>query len=279
MGAKTRTFSWPSLLFLAVVILGAALLCWSASRTVESPFIFVISDDQGTLLYETFVAFHDYCAARGIRYYVVGGSCIGALRNAPPGPPKWDDDIDVLIHQEDKERFLDADVEEAWFPFDKNLDHLPFWQLRLKDERRCKSSKEYYLDLYFMFQSAAEHSGEPLYIVEWTPLRALGHAIDNGIYTQSDFHASCMPCAMWGRRTMCPTVIIERNYPDWETKVRLWNHAEHAEEQLEVSDPAARELLQPYENDHIRHALGHEGKSVAVSSSCFRPLEAPEAGE
>lgn len=46
--------------------------------------------------------FDDYCRARGLRYYLIGGALLGAARYGKFIP--WDDDVDVAMPREDYER-------------------------------------------------------------------------------------------------------------------------------------------------------------------------------
>ncbi len=48
---------------------------------------------------EVFQVFHDFCVAHNLRYYLAGGSLIGAIRHK--GFIPWDDDIDILMPRPD----------------------------------------------------------------------------------------------------------------------------------------------------------------------------------
>lgn len=50
------------------------------------------------------------CEKYNLRYYIIGGSCIGALRHG--GFIPWDDDIDVGMPRPDYERFLEVALSE-----------------------------------------------------------------------------------------------------------------------------------------------------------------------
>ena len=50
-------------------------------------------------------AFHDFCQAHGLRYYLGGGSAIGAVRHQ--GFIPWDDDIDLCMPRPDYMKFLE----------------------------------------------------------------------------------------------------------------------------------------------------------------------------
>lgn len=55
-------------------------------------------------LLDVLAEFHCFCERHGLRYYLIGGGLIGAVRHK--GFIPWDDDIDVAMPREDFERFL-----------------------------------------------------------------------------------------------------------------------------------------------------------------------------
>ena len=67
-----------------------------------------ISEMQSKLL-EMFKWFHSFCEEHQLRYYVLGGTMLGAVRHN--GFIPWDDDIDVGMPREDYNRFIQLCVE------------------------------------------------------------------------------------------------------------------------------------------------------------------------
>lgn len=55
------------------------------------------------------------CEKHGLRYYLVEGSMLGAVRHE--GMIPWDDDIDVALFREDYERFLQVAQQELPHPY------------------------------------------------------------------------------------------------------------------------------------------------------------------
>lgn len=54
--------------------------------------------------------FHEYCQTNGLRYYVIGGTALGAARHQ--GFIPWDDDIDVGLPRPDYEKLKELCQEE-----------------------------------------------------------------------------------------------------------------------------------------------------------------------
>lgn len=56
------------------------------------------------ILYEMLYMFDDFCTEHHLRYFLVGGSLLGAVRHQ--GIIPWDDDIDVGMERSEYERFI-----------------------------------------------------------------------------------------------------------------------------------------------------------------------------
>lgn len=63
------------------------------------------------LLYEILYMFDDFCRDHGLRYFLVGGSLLGAVRHNAIIP--WDDDIDVGMERSEYERFIELFKEKT----------------------------------------------------------------------------------------------------------------------------------------------------------------------
>lgn len=65
------------------------------------------------VLYEMLIDFDTLCREEGIRYLLLGGSMLGAVRHG--GFIPWDDDIDIGVPRPDYMRLLDYFESTTWF--------------------------------------------------------------------------------------------------------------------------------------------------------------------
>ena len=108
---------------------------------------------------ELFKQFVRICEKNSLRYFVVGGTALGAVRHK--GFIPWDDDIDVALPRGDYEKFLS--IAQSWLPenmflqtyiTDKNYPN-PFAKLRRSDTAfieksasRIKMNHGVYIDIF-----------------------------------------------------------------------------------------------------------------------------------
>ncbi len=67
-------------------------------------------------LLEMLTWFHGYCVEHNLRYYLVGGSALGAARHQ--GFIPWDDDVDVGMPREDYEKLRSLQTEHGKYVFE-----------------------------------------------------------------------------------------------------------------------------------------------------------------
>ena len=210
-----------------------------------------VSSDHATLLYECLVAFDDFARRHELPYVICGGAWIGALRNDPPGPLFWDDDLDVAMLAKHWDRFEGllraGDHPFEWSPMGG------FQQLRLADARACASEKTYHLDVLRL-----DDDGEGgVYCKDFPKLRLDPATVDVGAAT----------CELWGRSFPCPNVEVNPEYDEAGREIVIWSHAHRKENKYPAGAPATRVLLSPLLNGHI--AARMRGASVP-ESSCWK---------
>lgn len=102
--------------------------------------------------------FHGLCQAHGLRYYILGGTMLGAVRHQ--GFIPWDDDIDVGMPREDYTRLAllfrqqphdyyrletpHSEAKDFFYPFSKLYDT----RTTLVENTRYKTRRGIYLDIF-----------------------------------------------------------------------------------------------------------------------------------
>ena len=59
-----------------------------------------------TILLDTLAMIDDFCVQNNLRYFLCGGSCLGAIRHG--GFIPWDDDIDIAMPRQDYDIFVQS---------------------------------------------------------------------------------------------------------------------------------------------------------------------------
>lgn len=96
-----------------------------------------ISMDVHSVLLEILEWYHKVCVQNNLRYYVIGGTMLGAVRHK--GFIPWDDDIDVAMPRKDYMRFVQEYSKSCSpyiveYPNDTNLDY-PYTAAKIYDTR------------------------------------------------------------------------------------------------------------------------------------------------
>ena len=112
------------------------------------------------------ISFHDFCVENEIKYYLLGGSALGARRHK--GFIPWDDDIDIGIPRDDYDRLAQMDPsclpENLELRFYQNTKDSPFHFMKLIDKSTTLIEHQYkgyieglYVDI-FPLDGAANNS-------------------------------------------------------------------------------------------------------------------------
>lgn len=116
------------------------------------------SQELKAVLKEMFAWFHGFCQAHQLRYYMLGGTMLGAVRHG--GFIPWDDDVDVGMPREDLRRLRQLMREESQTryvletPDDANADFFyPYGKLydtrtTLTENTRVPVKRGVYLDIF-----------------------------------------------------------------------------------------------------------------------------------
>ena len=98
---------------------------------------------------QTLQAVHAFCEQRGLRYYLWGGTLIGAIRH--DGFIPWDDDMDIAMPRADFEILLKEFGSEVYGISYCTLDtRHPYWHAKVYDKTTVKEEEGYYKKGFFL---------------------------------------------------------------------------------------------------------------------------------
>jgi hypothetical protein len=133
-----RTFFWTvSILLVTFAAIVIILKVLGPERYMR------ISRGRMRNLYRITKLMDEFMGRHHIKYALIWGSLLGAVRNQPGGPMFWDDDVDVAIRAEDSRKLLDAMQGDAEFNRCIQWKHQSFgYQFKLR------ATRGYYYDIF-----------------------------------------------------------------------------------------------------------------------------------
>ena len=161
--------------------------------------VIVVEDKYVDNLYKITKLMNYFLKKHGIPYWL-----IGALRNTPGGPIKWDDDVDVAIIKKHKKKLL------KMMKYDKEFrnkieyqSHNWGYQYRLKGDN--SRIKKYYYDL-FIYEKRDGKYGKKWYISDYPKC----------YYKNLDEIFPLKECNFWDLKLFCPNDLttVQRGYED-----------------------------------------------------------------
>mmetsp|Transcript_3165 Transcript_3165/g.7042 ORF Transcript_3165/g.7042 Transcript_3165/m.7042 type:complete len:332 (+) Transcript_3165:185-1180(+) len=134
-----------------------------------------------------------------IRYWAVGGTALGALRNSPPGLIRWDDNMDFGILEKDMDKMMDLfKVHPEFDVGDKLFRDKAQLQLRLKKSPK-NMRKEYQMNIFGYDWYDDGPNGGAYYIIN----RKGGLEYPRSNYLIHEIEAP-VDCPFWDLTIKCP---------------------------------------------------------------------------
>ncbi len=187
-----------------------------------------IPDSYVDNLYDITKFMNDFLNKYDIKYWLICGSLIGALRNTPPGPIKWDDDIDVAIFKCDEDKLLDAMQNDKEFLENIEWKKIEFgYQFRLKNDK--SDVKDYYYDVFIYEKRDGPHG------IKWYTEMFPQH-----YYNNIDEILPLKECKFWDLILPCPNDLntVHRGYEKEGRNVLTYavkyNHTSRHDEVINV---------------------------------------------
>ncbi len=155
-------------------------------------------------LYDITKFMNNFFKKYDIPNWIICGSLIGALRNTPPGPLKWDDDVDVAIFKKDEAKLLHAmKTDEEFLANVEWTTHDFGYQLRIKGDNN--DVKEYYYDIFLYEKRDGPHG------VKWYTEMFPQH-----YYNDINEILPLKECKFWDLILNCPNNLntVHRGYEE-----------------------------------------------------------------
>lgn len=180
-----------------------------SSLVKENNKVNIATDEYIDNLYKITKLMNYFLTKHNISYWLIGGSLIGALRNTPGGPIKWDDDVDVAIVKQDKRKLLNMMKYDKEFNDKIEYSYHNFgYQYRLKNDKN--GIKKYYYDVFIYEKKNGIHG------VKWYT-----EDYPNSYYNDLDEIFPLKECDFWDMKLPCPNDLstVHRGYEDMCTDV------------------------------------------------------------
>ena len=156
------TYKGIFIVFVTVLILLLFLLQFSSKQSIElfatsnEEELTCIPDEHVDNMYDITKFMVNFFKRHDIHYWAIGGTLIGALRNYPPGPIRWDDDVDVAILSSERKKLIRAMKTDKEFKKTIKFTLHDFgYQLGLKNDT-CMY-KDYYFDIFIYKKRMGKH--------------------------------------------------------------------------------------------------------------------------
>lgn len=219
---------WIILIIVVICIL--QILSYTRIEMFEENKEIEIPESHVDNMYDLTRYMDNFFKKHDIPYWIIGGTLIGALRNTPPGPIKWDDDLDVAILKQDEKKFQHALKTDVSF---QNLVEWcdMFFGASFKLKGKEKGYKEYYYDV-FVYDEHDGKFGKKLYT---------GGEYDifhKYYYNDLDEIFPLKDCQFWDLALPCPNNLdtVHRGYDcDVLKFAQKYNHTTENNEKIDIT--------------------------------------------